>query len=95
MPHPMTFEKVVIRPNPEGSPHYKRWESSCGNFRIEWRNRMQGVRLEPAYFRPAYKRIFEGKPQWVMIGKGHHRTIGGAKKVCMDWAKRNVALLAG
>lgn len=91
----LAFTKMVIRPNPEGSGHYKRWESDCGQFRIEWRNRVQGVRLEPAYFRPAYKRIFQGKAQWVMIGAGHHRTIGGAQKMCEAWKKRNVALLAG
>lgn len=91
----LLFNKVAIRPNPEGSNHYKRWESECGRFRIEWRNRLDGIKLEPAYFRPAYRRLFNGKPQWAMIGNGHHRTIGGAKKRCEEWLRRNPVLLAG
>jgi hypothetical protein len=53
----MNFRQVRINPNPEGSEHFKRWESECGRYVIEWRNRIGGVKLNPAYYRPLVKRV--------------------------------------
>lgn len=85
----MHFKKVRISPNPEGSAHYKRWEDETGEYRIEWRNRMMGVTLDPAYYGPMYKYVRDdGKVIWAPVDRGKRfRKLTTAMVACEYHAK--------
>ncbi len=85
----MTFKKLRITDNKEGSTHYKRWESDCGFYRIEWRDRIMGVKLDPAWYRAAVKRTWQNNPvQWIKFNNKKHRTFEAAVRSCEEHKKR-------
>ena len=78
---------------PESEKHRREWKADRGRYRIIWRDRVEGVTVDPGYHANFRNMVRDVGPIWEKVDpskKRLYRTLNAAKKACGKHRKMTV-----